>query len=984
MVQMRWWIVFLLFGSSGLARTEPPESPEQEFQVPEYLSAEPPLTKPEERAKFHSEIVRGTSAIDRMHAWDLTKDLRKASYFEGVKWRNVGPEIQGGRIIDIAAPKDDPSSLYVAYATGGLYRSEDEGETWTSLFDDQSTFGIGAVAVSNDGKTIWVGTGEANSQRTSYAGTGVFRSDDRGKTWRNVGLPESHHISKILIDPKNPDVVYVAALGHLYSQNDERGVYKSTDGGQTWKQVLGVDQFTGAIDLTMDPGNPKILLAAMWDRDRRAWNFRESGVGSALYRSENGGQTWSKVPGIPYGNAAGRIGLATSAANPAVVYALFDNQDNDPDWENRDEAALSGKLTVRRFLGLSDTTYAALDNKILTEFLGGYEKVDVKAIESQADVRAGKVKFADVLAKLKAAYPDKFSAPALEAEVYRSADHGRTWTKTAYLGNFGGGYYWGKVFANPANADEVYVTGLPLLRSLDGGNSWKRVAERAHVDHHAMWFDPRKKGKCWIGNDGGLYVSNDMGDHVRHVNNLSVAQCTTVAVDNQRPYNIIVGNQDNGTMRGPNTYQPGKTDIDRWKDLYGGDGSAIAVDPRDNGAKVIVSYQFGQFFMIDPAVGPRKITPLGKDKEDILRYNWIAPVVISPHNPDILYIGSQRLHRSLDGARKWSDISGDLTKNLPNGDVPYSTLKDISESPLRFGLIYTAADDGTVKMTPDGGFQWTSIRTPAPKKWVSRIVASRFDVNVVYCAQSGYREDDFSSYLWRSADQGKTWVSIVGDLPAQTINVVREDTKDAKTLYIGTDLGVYVSFDSGAHWQALHGGMPTSPVHDLVIQEREDDLVAATHARGAYVFPLKKIRSFTTKLLESPITIVEAQNMSREARWGMPTQKPFERKLPDAPKLRGNFFAKESGPSYVRIKDATGKVILETKLDAVRGYNDFELSLETKPGQVPPDTIKSDPTNPLADPFAKFRPEYLAVGKYTIEVQVGTSQISQAWELTAG
>ena len=224
----------------------------------------------------------------------------------------------------------------------------------------------------------------------------------------------------------------------------------------------------------------------------------------------------------------------------------------------------------------------------------------------------------------------------------------------------------------------------------------------------------------------------------------------------------------------------------------------------------------------------------------------------------------------------------------------------------------------------------------------------------------------------------------MGDLPAQTINVVREDTKDAKTLYIGTDLGVYVSFDSGTHWQALHGGMPTSPVHDLVIQEREDDLVAATHARGAYVLPLKKIRSLTTKLLESPITIVEVQNISREARWGMPTRSAFERKLPEPPKLRGNFFAKESGPSYVRIKDATGKVILETKLDAVRGFNDFELSLETKPGQVPPDTIKPDPMNPLADPFAKFRPEYLAVGKYTIEVQVGTSQISQAWELTAG
>jgi photosystem II stability/assembly factor-like uncharacterized protein len=983
MVQPRWWFGVLFVGAISLGHAEPPESPQQEMEVPAYLSAEPPLSKPEERAKFHSEVVRGTSAADRLHAWDLTKELRKASFFEGVKWRNVGPEIQGGRIIDITAPTSDPNSLYIAYATGGLYRTEDEGETWTSLFDDQSAYGIGAIAVTNDGKTLWVGTGEANSQRTSYAGTGVFRSDDRGKTWRNMGLPESHHIAKILIDPKNPDVVYVAALGHLYSQNDERGVYKSTDGGQTWKQLLKVDQYTGAIDLTMDPSNPNVVYAAMWDRDRRAWNFRESGPGSALYRTENGGGSWSKVRGLPTGNAAGRIGLATSAANPAVVYAFFDNQDNDPDWDLRDEATASGKLTTRRFVHLNDTTYAALDAKILTDFLAGYEKAEIKAIESQADVRSGKTKFADVLAKLKAAYPDRFSGPVLQAEVYRSSDHGRTWAKTAYLGNFGGGYYWGKTFANPANADEVYVTGLPLLRSLDGGKSWKSVAEDAHVDHHAMWFDPRKKGKCWIGNDGGLYVSSDQGDHVRHVNNLSVAQSTTVAVDNQRPYNIIVGNQDNGTMRGPSTYEPGKSDIDAWKDLFGGDGSAIAVDPRDNGSKVIVSYQFGQFFVVDPTAGTRGITPRGKDKDDILRYNWIAPVVISAHNPDIVYIGSQRLHRSLDGARKWTDISGDLTKNLPNGDVPYSTLKDISESPLRFGLIYTAADDGSINMTPDGGFQWIAINTPAPKKWVSRIVASRYDVNVVYCAQSGYREDDFSAYLWRSADQGRTWTSIVGDLPAQTINVIREDTKDAKTLYIGTDLGVYVSFDAGAHWQALHGALPTAPVHDLVIQEREDDLVAATHARGAYVLPLKRIRAFNAKLLDAPITILEAKDMSRGTRWGMPNRSSFERRLPDAPKLKGSFFVRDSGPAVVRIKDATGKVLLEVKLDAVRGFNDFELSLETKPGQVPPDTIKPDPANPLADPFAKFRPEYLAAGKYTLEVQAGTAQISQAWELTA-
>jgi len=953
----------------------------------------PRLTKDQERQKFHPTPVRGMDAVARARAYDHRLRLKAESPFGGLKWRNVGPEIQGGRVVDIKAPLGDPGKVFVAFATGGLYVTENEGATWQSLFDDQSTYGIGAIAVSRDGKTIWVGSGEANSQRTSYAGTGVFKSTDGGKTWQNMGLPESHHIGQVLIDPKNENTVYVASLGHLYSQNPERGVYKTTDGGKTWSHILKGDEYTGAVDLVIDPRNPNVLLASMWDRDRRAWNFRESGPGSAVYRSTNGGRSWSKVTQLPVGNAAGRTGLAMCMTKPDVVYAFVDNQAEDPDWYGADERVPSGRLTARRFLRLDDETLAQVEERVLETFLR-QSGSDLKAAEVLADVKAKKLTHAGLKAKLVEKNPDLFTAPEIRDELYRSDDNGKTWRRVE-TGQFGGigGYYWGKVWVNPYNADDVYVMGLPILRSTDGGKSWKSVAQRAHVDHHAVWNDPRDPRKVWIGNDGGVYISPDGGDNVRHVNNLGVGQATTIALDNKKPYNIYIGLQDNGTMKGPSTYRPGVSDPSQWTDIFGGDGSHIAIDPRNDGDVIYVAYQFGEHFARNQVTNESWRTRAAAAKgEPELRYNWISPLIISPHQSDIVYLGSQRVYRSFNQGRKWEPISPDLTKNRPNGDVPHSTIKDLSESPIRFGLIYAGTDDGNVKMTPDGGVTWIDVSTPQKDKWVSRVVASKYDENTVYVAQNGYREDDFSAYLWKSTDRGRTWTSIVGNLPAESINVVREDPNKKDLLYVGTDMGVYVSYDGGKKWETLHGGLVNTPVHDLVIQPRENEMVIASHARSVWALPLKQVHDLTPEIRAKDLTLFDVEDARRTSRggfgaatrWGYESRARWDTSAPKSPIVTINFFAKEPGKGTIRLKDKAGKVVVEKPFDALRGYNSVDVDLLLTPGQPVKPNLEKPKTaaDALKDPYEAARPTYIAAGEYTLEVTVGNTTATKSWKVS--
>ncbi|MCW5940927.1 MAG: hypothetical protein KIS66_01760 [Fimbriimonadaceae bacterium] len=947
-----------------------------------------PMSKAEEARKFHRPDVRGMSAEERLEAYAKRLDLEAKSLWGGLNWVSVGPEIQSGRVVDIESPAGDPKRLFVAFATGGLHVTEDEGTTWTSLFDTESAFAIGDVAVSRDGKTVWVGTGENNSQRTSYSGTGLFKSTDGGKTWANTGLAETHRIGRIQIDPHDENVVYVGALGSLYSQNPARGVYKTTDGGKTWRHVLKLDEHTGVIDLKVDPKNPKTLYAVAWDRDRRAWNFRESGPGSALYKTTDGGMTWTKLGAgvLPQGDAMGRAGITISPQNPNRVYLLVDNQGDDLATPWRDEGRPGGVLTPSRFAMLNDDLLKALDTGVLQDFLSSFGSPRLDAEQVKKDVDEGKSSFADLKRTLMERNPRAFEYDIVNSQVWRSDDGGKSWTKP-HPGNLGEilGYYCGRIEVSPHNADEVWVTGVLMIRSLDGGKTWKRAAERMHSDYHAVFFDPRDPRRVAVGNDGGLYVSGDGGQNYRHWNNLAVGQFTTIAVDDKVPYNIYGGLQDNGTMRGPSNYVPGRSAPSLWTSIGGGDGSAVAVDPRNGGDVVYVASQFGSHSALEQSTGRRWNARANAGRgEPELRYNWISPLIVSPHHPDIVYLGAQKVFRSLNQGRTWEAISDDITKDRPNGDVPFSTLKDLSESPFKFGLIYAGADDGTVKVTKNHGFTWEDVSTPTPDKWVSRVVASKHDPATVYVAQSGYREDDFAPYLWKSTDYGATWTSIIGNLPNETINVVREDPKNPRILYVGTDLGVWVTFDGGSTWEPLAGGLPRTPVHDIAIQAREMEMVIGSHARSVWKFDLKPMLEANESLRETPLKLWPLES-ARRTNWGFGRRAPFDTSLPPSPTLSGRLWSLEAGEATVRIVDKDGKAAVEKRVPLRRGYNAFSLDLlleaGTPIGEVPtvlPKTVEEA----LRDPYAARRGVYIAAGDYRVTVTLGDRTVDEKWTVT--
>ncbi len=952
-------------------------------------------TKAQELKTFHGKKVVGTDAATRASAYKARLKLESDSVFSQIKWRNVGPETQSGRVVDITAPLGDPQQVFVAFATGGLWRTEDDGMSWTSLFDNQASFGIGAVAVSRDGKTIWVGSGESNSQRTSYAGDGVYKSTDGGATWTNMGLPESQHIGQVLIDPKNENTVWVAAIGHLYSEGSDRGVYKTTDGGKTWALVLkGADsataEMTGCIDMAMDPRNPNVVYASMWTRDRRAWNFLESGDGSALLKTTDGGKTWKKMDGVSSGADAGRIGLAICRSKPDSVFAFVDHQQGDPDWADADERVQSGRLTTQRFLLLDEDKFLAMDRKVLDPFLKANLPADQKVDDVYQKVKDKKMTLKEIRKEMEDKNPTLFTGPGSANVLFRSDDAGKTWKRTE-VSNFAemGGYYWGKMAVDPTDANNLYVMGLPLMHSTDGGTTWKSIGGGAHVDYHAVWFDPRNTKKVWIGNDGGTYLSYDGGDTTRHLNNLSVGQTTTLALDNKTPYNLYVGLQDNGTMRGPSSYRPGRSPMSQWVDIGGGDGSAVAVDPREGNEIVYTASQFGGHGAQNTTTGDRwNARPAAPKGDPPMRFNWISPIVLSPSLPDIVYVGAQRLYRSFDQGRRFQPISPDLTKNLPQGDVPYSTIKDISESPLRFGLIYVGTDDGNVQMTPDGGFQWSLINTPNPDKWVCRVVASKWDEKTVYAAQTGYREDDFKPYLWRSTDYGKNWTSIVGNLPMESINVVREDPNHKEILYVGTDMGVYVTFDGGQTWETLSGALPHTPVHDLQIQAREEDLVIATHGRSVWILPLAKIYSTTPAIRGKDLTLFPVDDYRRSGNLGYERKERWDTSPATAPKISATLFTKDPGAGTLTIKDKDGKVVKQVAFDAARGYNFVDLSLElvaAKPGTAnPKDRKVTSAEDVLKDPREADRAQYVRVGEYTLELKVGDKVLTQKWKVTGG
>ncbi len=802
--------------------------------------------------------IKATPAQERLKSIDQRKQLLERSVLNETSFRNIGPAVMSGRVVDIEVNPQDPTEFYVAYASGGLWHTQNNGQSFTPLFDSVDILTIGDIAVNWQNRNIWVGTGEVNSSRSTYAGLGVYRSVNNGQSWDYLGLPESHHIGKIQLSAKDPNTAWVAVLGHLYSENKERGIYKTTDAGKTWNQTLALDATTGAIDVDMDPSNEQILYAAMWYRTRSASNFEEAGKTSGIYKSTDGGDHWTLLStptsGFPSGEGVGRIGLAVYPKNPSIVYAIVDNNFHQPDTAMK-KSADTTRYVLRDFKALTVDQFIALDDKKLNAFLKSPRNgipVKYNAENLKQDVKSGKLAPNCIWDYLYDANTALFETPIYGAQVYRSDNAGLSWVKTHtkpidLYSTYG--YYFGKVFVSPSNPDKIAITGVGVLLSTDGGKSFKEIGkENVHADHHFVWMNGQRDSHMIIGNDGGCNITYDNGAHWFKANTPAVGQFYNITVDMAKPYNVYGGLQDNGTWFGASTtklnYDWYDTGHNPYTMIGGGDGMQVQVDWRDN-KTVYSGSQFGFYSRQNLATKERKMVRPSRDLGDpAIRYNWQTPILLSRHNQDVFYFGSNKFHRSMSKGDSLVTLSTDLTTNPAQGDVPFGTLTTMSESPIRFGLIYVGSDDGNVQVSKDGGNTFTLINQKLPKGlYVSRVIASKYSVSRVFVTLNGYRNDHFNAYVYQSDDYGTTWKQIMKDLPAEPVNVIKEDAISEKVLYVGTDGGLYVSLDGGVSSMAWTKGLPASvPVHDLEIHPRDHEIVIGTHGRSLYVAKLDALR----------------------------------------------------------------------------------------------------------------------------------------------
>ncbi|MBU9936622.1 MAG: hypothetical protein KTQ13_08230 [Ferruginibacter sp.] len=813
---------------------------------------------------YLSAQTRPTPAAERLNGLQKRKLLEDNSLLKDIKFRNVGPSIMSGRVVDVDVNPADPTEFYVAYATGGLWYSNNNGQSLVPVFDKENAFGIGDIAVDWPGKTLWVGTGEVNSSRSSYAGLGVYKSTDNGKTWEWLGLPESHHIGRIILHPTDKNTAWVAVLGHLYSANKERGVYKTSDGGKTWKQTLYVDDNTGAVDMDINPKNPDELYTAMWYRTRRAWNFEEGGKSSGIYKTMDGGDTWKLITaagsGFAAGNGLGRIGLAVFPSNPNIIYATLDNQDHRPDTAKKKE---DSNYVLKNFKDLTREGFLALDDAKLDSFLkknGFPEKYKAASVKEM--VRSEKLKPTAVYDYLLNANTALFETPIIGCEIYRSDDAGAIWRKvnTKELNLYNTyGYYFGEISVSSTNENKVVISGVSLMLSEDGGKTFKATDNEAtHADWHGCWMNPARDGHWVAGNDGGCNITYDNGRHWFKANTPSVGQFYSITVDDAKPYNIYGGLQDNGTWFGPSTSkdkdQWDYEGVYPWKQIGGGDGMQVQVDTRDNKTAYVGS-QFG-FYSRRNTDGGRgfSLYPRNELGEPKLRFNWQTPIWLSKHTQDVLYYGSNKFFRSLQKGEKMEALSSDLTNGAKEGDIPFGTSTTLAESPMKFGLIYIGTDDGNIHVSRDAGYTWTKISNSLPRAvqgmYVSRVAPSAFKEGRIYVSLNGYRNDNFGAYLFVSEDYGSSWTQLGTDLPAEPLNVVKEDPKKESIIYVGSDNGLYTSFDRGKSFMTLDNSMPRVPVHDIAIQQRENEIIIGTHGRSIYITKLDAIQKAYDKMME--------------------------------------------------------------------------------------------------------------------------------------
>ena len=717
--------------------------------------------------------------------------------FNRMQWRQIGP-FRGGRALAIEGIPGDPETYYFGAVAGGVWKTSDGGSTWAPLFDKEAISSIGAIAVApSDHNVVYAGTGEAAIRGNTTYGIGVFKSVDAGKSWKNIGLKDTHQIGALIVDPRNADVVLVAALGHAFGPNNERGIFRTADGGKTWTKVLSKDENTGGIDVVFDPHNPNIVFAALWQARRQPWFFSSGGPGSGLYRSEDNGVTWKQLTGngLPDG-ILGRIGIAVSGADSNRIYAIIE---------------------------------------------------------------------------------------AKEGGLYRSDDAGQTWTRVNDDGRFRQrAWYFSKVYADPKSADTVYVLNTGAFRSVDGGKTFNLLSAR-HGDHHGLWIDPQDPNRIANVSDGGASISIDGGKTWTTQLNQPTAQFYHVAVDNAFPYHIYGAQQDNSNIGIASRTDSGVIGREDWFEAGDGECGFVVPDPRDwqmiysNSEGYAVRYDKNKQDVQD--ISPVPLDNSGHGAVDLAhRFQWVSPLMLSPHDPDTLYTAGEVVWKSTDHGQSWTQISGDLTRNdktkqQPSGgpltnDITsveyYDTIFALAESPLKKGTLWAGSDDGLVHVTTDDGQHWAKV-TPKMPDWstVDLVEPSPHDANTAYVAVDRHKLDDFKPYIFKTSDLGKTWSAIVNGIPdGAYVHAVREDPKKRGLLYAGTELGVFMSFDDGAHWQPLQLNLPQSPIHDLVV--KDDDLVVATHGRSFWVLDnVTPLRQVTGQAAAADVILYQPQTAVR-------------------------------------------------------------------------------------------------------------------------
>jgi photosystem II stability/assembly factor-like uncharacterized protein len=943
-----------------------------------------------------------TSAESRWKGYEQRKKQQQNSIVANIPFRAIGPSIQSCRVTDIDVNPEDPSIFYVAYASGGLWKTENNGTTFKPIFDNEMVMTIGDIAVDWKNNIIWVGTGEANSSRSSYAGAGIFKSKNEGKTWEYVGLGESHHIGRIILHPSNPEIAYAAVLGHLYTPNKERGVFKTTDGGKTWIKSLFVDENTGAIDMMIDPQNPDNIFVAMWHRERSAWNFVESGKTSGIYMSNNGGANWNKIStpesGFPQGNGNGRIGLSIyQNEGKTTLYAILDNQAEKPESDRKKDED-EGSLTKQQLKKMTKEQFLKIDEDKLNDFLKDNDFPETaSAKEILSKVKEGKMSVNTLIEYLEDANTRMMETEIKGAELYRSDDFGKIWTKThdKYLDDlfYTYGYYFGTVVVSPHNPNTIYLLGMPLVRSTDGGKTFQYIGkDNVHADHHSLWINPKRNGHIINGNDGGINISYDGGENWIKCNNPPVGQIYQLTVDNASPYNVYAGFQDNGVWVGPSTAKPDNVEWLQegqypFKMIMGGDGMQTQVDTRDN-KTVYTGWQFGNYYRINTATNESKsITPKHELGERPHRWNWQTPIHLSTHNQDIIYMGANKVFRSMTKGDKFETLSDDLTNGGKAGDVPFGTLTCLHESPMKFGLLYSGSDDGKIHVSKDGGIVWTNINFGLPENlYVSRIQASNHSKSRVYVSFNGYRSDDFAAYLYVSESYGGSWKKIGNNLPAEPINVVKEDPKNENVIYVGTDHGVYVSFDKGQTFHAFVKDLPAVAVHDLVIHPKEGDLLLGTHGRSVLIASAKEIQATTPEILAAALHLFEIKK-EKARNWGYSWNKMIK---PEVPTMYIPLYSNIGGKVKVKIYSDKDLLINALEMDITKGFNYvpyhytlLESSVAAYEKALNEDSIEKDKkAKPIKIKKADDGNYYIKAGSFKINVELGDKKIDGKFELS--